>query len=364
MPNLNLTTTTKEERKVKTYLEANASSTLVEKINNGVRIRKDGKTLLNKKTLAGFMKFACDEARKQAVKGAHSACIDDDVVYGWAIHYFEEDSIEGTLYNEDGTEYKKQPGVAAKAPMVKYTPPKPQPKPQLSMFDMLENNDSSGISATQSDDEDDEPTEEESREAEEQLAAEEKAEQQKPTTSPVYQKYLDVQRKYPQAIVAMRLGDFYEVFGDNAKLLADELPLTLTGRDCGLESRVPMVGFPYHVSDMYLKKILSHGHNVVLIENDGIRELPSAQTVDPETGEIIGEIPEEEMREFDGDIEEAIPTVSGLLKGYSEEPKTDEKLEQDISAVIDDEDGFDVTAFDAEAVAVLSEMFGDEIELR
>ena len=364
MPKLNLTASTKEEQKVKAYLEANASEVLAEKINNGVRVQKDGKTLINKKTLAGFLKFACDEARKQAEKGANSACIDDDVVYGWAVHYFEEDSIEGTLFNEDGTEYKKQPSVAAKVPAVKYSPPKPQPKPQLSMFDMLENNDSSGISATQSDEEDDEPTEEEVREAEEQLAAEEKAEQQKPTTSPVYQKYLDVQRKCPQAIVAMRLGDFYEVFGDNAKLLADELPLTLTGRDCGLESRVPMVGFPYHASDMYLKKILSNGHNVVLIENDGIRELPSAQTVDPETGEIIGEIPEEEMREFDGDIDEAIPTVSGLLKGYSEEPKTDEKLEQDMFALIDDEDDFDVTAFDAEAVAVLSEMFGNEITLR
>ena len=361
MPKLNLTATTKEEQKVKAYLEANASSTLAGKINNGVRIQKDGKTLLNKKTLAGFMKFACDEAKKQTEKGAQSACIDDDVVYGWAVHYFEEDSIEGTLYNEDGTEYKKQPVVAAKAPAGKCTLPKPQPKPQLSMFDMFENTNSLGISAVQSDDE---PTDEEIREAEEQLAAEEKTEQLKPTVSPVYQKYLDVQNKYPQAIIAMRLGDFYEVFGDNAKLLADELPLTLTGRDCGLESRVPMVGFPYHASDMYLKKMLANGHNVVLIENDGIRELPSAQTVDPETGEIIGEIPEEEMREFDGDIDEAIPTVSSLLKGYSGEPKTDEKLEQDISAVIDDEDDFDVTAFDAEAVAVLSEMFGAEIELR
>ena len=353
---LNLDTKTNEERRVKAYLEANASEMLAEKINNGVRIQKDGKTLLNRKTLAGFMKFACDEAKKQAVKGAQSACIDDDVVYGWAVHYFEEDSIEGTLYNEDGTEYKKQPSVAAKAPTVKYTPPKPQPKPQMSMFDLLD--------AKPEEPDEDEPTEEEVREAEEQLAAEEKAEQQKPTTSPVYQKYLDVQRKYPQAIVAMRLGDFYEVFGDNAKLLADELPLTLTGRDCGLESRVPMVGFPYHASDAYFDKIARNGHNIVLIENDGIRKLPSAQTVDPETGEIIGEIPEEEMREFDGDIDEAIPTVSGLLKGYSEEPKTDEKLEQDMFALIDDEDDFDVTAFDAEAVAVLSEMFGDEIELR
>ena len=359
---LNLEATTKEQQKIKAYLEANASDILAEKINNGVRIQKDGKTLLNKKTLAGFMKFACDEAKKQAEKGTQSACIDDDVVYGWAVHYFEEDSIEGTLYNEDGTEYKKQSDVAAKARTVKYTPPKPQPKPQLSMFDMLENTNNSGISAVQSDDED-EPTEEEIREAAEQIAAEEKAERPKPTVSPVYQKYLDVQSKYPQAIIAMRLGDFYEVFGKNAEMLANELLLTLTGRDCGLESRVPMVGFPYHASDAYFKKILGNGHSIVLIENEDIRELPSAQNVDLETGEILSE---EEMREFDGDIDEAILTISGLLSGYTSEQKTDETLAKEIAAVIDDdgEDDFDLSAFDAEAVAILSEIYGDEIDLR
>lgn len=83
---LNLQATTKEERKVKAYLEANASEMLAEKINNGVRIQKDGKMLFNRKTLASFMKFACDEAKKQAEKGASSACIDDSVVYGWAVH--------------------------------------------------------------------------------------------------------------------------------------------------------------------------------------------------------------------------------------------------------------------------------------
>ena len=357
MPQLNLTVATKEEQKVKAYLEANASEVLAEKISSGVRVQKDGKTLLSKKTLAGFMKFACDEAKKQAGKGAQSACIDDPIVYGWAVHYFEEDSIEGTLYNEDGTEYKIQPKSTAKVPMVKPVPPKPQPKPQLSMFDMLANDDSSGISAAQSDN--DEPVGEELQEV-----AEQETEQPKPTVSPVYQNYLDVQSKYPQAVIAMRLGDFYEVFGKNAEILADELPLTLTGRDCGLESRVPMVGFPYHASDTYLKKMLSNGHTVVLIENDGVHELPSMQNVDPETGEILDDLSEEEMREFDGDIDEAIPTVSGLLKDYVGQPNTDEKLTEDISAVIDDEDGFDISAFDAEAVAILSEIFGDEIELR
>ena len=94
------------QEKIKKYLEENASEVLAEKINNGVVIEKDGKKLVNKKNLDGFMRFACDEARKQAAKGANSACVDDAVVYGWAIHYFEEESIEGVLYNEDGTEYK------------------------------------------------------------------------------------------------------------------------------------------------------------------------------------------------------------------------------------------------------------------
>ena len=177
---LNLQATTKEEQKVKAYLEANASEVLAEKINNGVRIQKDGKTLINKKTLAGFMKFACDEAKKQAEKGASSACIDDDTVYGWAVHYFEEDSIEGTLYNEDGTEYKApMPKVTTKVPTVK-PQPKPQPKPQMSMFDLLD----AKPEAPAAEEPDDEPTDEDYAEAAEQLA-EEAALQADPETGEV-----------------------------------------------------------------------------------------------------------------------------------------------------------------------------------
>ena len=354
---LNLQATTKEEQKVKAYLEANASEVLAEKINNGVRIQKDGKTLLNKKTLAGFLKYACDEAKKQAEKGTQSACIDDDTVYGWAVHYFEEDSIEGTLYNEDGTEYKA-PMPKTKPVPTKPMPPMPKPKPQLSIFDMV----SANKPADEGNEEpDDEPTDEDYAEAAEQFA-EKEAKPPERTVSPMYQKYLDAQGKYPHAVVAMRLGDFYEVFGKSAEILANELPLILTGRDCGLESRVPMIGFPYHASDVYFGKILSNGHTLVVMENDDeVRELSAEQNVDLETGEILSE---EEMREFDGDIDETIPTVSGLLKDYNGQPKTDERLAKDISAVIDDEDDFDLSTFDAEAVAILSELFGDEIELR
>lgn len=323
---LELQATTKEERLIKAYLEANASETLAGKINNGVRIQKDGKTLVSKKTLAGFMKFACDEAKKQAEKGANSACIESDTIFGWAVHYFEEDGIEGTLYNTDGTEYKIQPSVTPKAPAVKYSPPKPQPKPQLSMFDLLD------AKSEEAEEPVEQPDGEPQEEAEQTIK-----EPLKPqaSVSPVYRKYLDVQKKYPQAVIAMRLGDFYEVFGDNAKLLAEELPLTLTGRDCGLEERIPMVGFPYHASDMYFEKVLQNGHTVVVLEDGNVRELPAEQNVDLETGEILSE---EEMRAFDGDIEE--PDLT------------------------DDEPEFDLSAFDTEALAVLDEMFRNEITLR
>ena len=107
MPSLNLNATNDSTKRIKEYLEKSASDVLADKINNGVQVEKDGKTLLNKKTLDGFMKYATDEARKLAEKGATYACVDDATVFGWAIHYFEEDSIEEKLYNLDGTEYVK-----------------------------------------------------------------------------------------------------------------------------------------------------------------------------------------------------------------------------------------------------------------
>ena len=146
---LHLIATTTEEKVVKEYLEQTVSEVLADKINNGVPVEKDGKKLISKKTLAGFMKYATEEARKQAAKGATNACLHSDIVFGWAIHYFEEDSIPGTLYNEDGTEYKA-PKPAPKATSKKTvtatatdTPTAPDPKPQpkagqMSMFELFD----------------------------------------------------------------------------------------------------------------------------------------------------------------------------------------------------------------------------------
>lgn len=153
---LSLVATTDVHKKVKEYLEQNVSNELADKINNGVQIEKDGKKLLNKKTLDGFMKYATEEARKTVKQGATSACIEDSVVFGWAIHYFEEESIEEKLYNEDGTEYAKpKPEAKSKKPKKTITPqkeekkeetpkvtptqnpPAPTTEPQMSFFDLM-----------------------------------------------------------------------------------------------------------------------------------------------------------------------------------------------------------------------------------
>ena len=142
---LNLTAKGTERELIKKYLEENTSETLAEKINNGVRIEKDGKILINKKSLDGFMKYATDEAKKLAEKGASAACVRSDVVFGWAIHYFEEESIMGKLYNEDGSEYKAQKPEVKKTTTTSattYTPPvvkKPE-LDQLSLFDFSNDN--------------------------------------------------------------------------------------------------------------------------------------------------------------------------------------------------------------------------------
>ena len=180
---LNLEATTKEQQRIKAYLEENASEILAEKINNGVRIQKDGKMLLNKKTLDGFLKFACDEAKKQAEKGASCACIDDDVVFGWAVHYFEENSIEGILYSEDGAEYRPEK-VVRQSPALSVSFPK-EKAPQMSLFDMLDTGSESkeqkesAVPTTSEADfpaEDEEPTEEERRKILAEAAAEEERE--------------------------------------------------------------------------------------------------------------------------------------------------------------------------------------------
>ncbi len=286
---INLATETKEQEILKAYLEENATEYLAEKINNGVQIEKNGKQLLSKKTLSGFMKYASDEARKLAEKGANCACVEDEVVFGWAMHYFEEDSIEGKLFNLDGTEYKPAPKkipTSTTPPVVTTPKPKKSDTGQLSLFDSL--------------------TEEEVTTPVESVKTEFTpiAEPKKP--SPMYQQYLDLQRKYPDCILFLRIGDFYEVFADSAVTASRELELTLTSRDCGLEKRVPMCGIPYHATDNYFKKLLDKGFKIAVAENsEEVEILPSEEEIE--------ELTEEEMQQFYGDINEPIMDDEGEI---------------------------------------------------
>ena len=309
---LNLTATTTEEKVLKEYLEQTVSEILANKINNGVPVEKDGKKLISKKTLAGFMKYATDEARKQAAKGATSACLHSDTVFGWAIHYFEEDSIPGTLYNEDGTEYKPpkptpkvtpKPSTTAEAPVV--PAPKPQPKAgQMSMFDLFDESETEAEETTETYkyneaetvvehavEAPESPVEDEEPEVEEVPAVEVK-EPEKPVISPLWTRYQGYQEEYPEAVIAMRVGDFYEIFGESAETVSKPLELTVVSRDFGLSERVPMIGFPYHRADAYIEKLRAFTDVVVVESETEKRLLPKYQPiegfeVDTTTGEII-----------------------------------------------------------------------------
>ena len=357
---LNLTAKSRAQELILAYLQENASEILAEKINNGTPITKDCKQLVNKKTLDGFMAFANSEARKLVEKGANSACVEDSVVYGWAIHYFEEDSIEGTLYHLDGMEYKPpKPVVKTATPKM---PVKVEPKQQQgSLFDML-SAPTSTIAERADDQEPVENTDEDDEEPTEEELAEAMEEQEQITPTPLppvqhrpsewYQHYLSVKEKYKDCILLYRFGDFYEMFGDDARTCADILNLTLTGRDCGLAERVLMSGIPFHATDVYIAKLINGGYKVAVAERlDGTVQGKVYEPqnddlqVDEETGEVLSA---EEMRKFDGDIEE---------------PKTP-VMQND---KLDDEDelpDFGPKAFDPEALCVLDELFGKTMILR
>ena len=70
--------------------------------------------------------------------------------------------------------------------------------------------------------------------------------------SPMMTHYIELKDKYPDTIIFYRLGDFYEMFFEDAELISHELELTLTGRNAGLEERVPMCGVPHHAVDIYI----------------------------------------------------------------------------------------------------------------
>ena len=84
--------------------------------------------------------------------------------------------------------------------------------------------------------------------------------------SPMMQEYCKTKEEYKDCILFYRLGDFYEMFFDDALLVSKELELTLTGKDCGLEERAPMCGIPFHAADTYINRLIERGHKVAICE--------------------------------------------------------------------------------------------------
>lgn len=108
--------------------------------------------------------------------------------------------------------------------------------------------------------------------------------------SPMMKQYIDIKKRYKGHILFFRLGDFYEMFFDDAIVVSKALELTLTGRDCGLEERAPMCGVPYHSSEMYIKKLIEMGYKVAICEqitdpseSKGIVERDVVRVVTPGT---------------------------------------------------------------------------------
>lgn len=345
MIKLNLTAENDCQQAIKDYLEQNVSTALAEKINNGVNVEKDGKSLVNKKTLSQFWNYATKKAQEMK-----TGYVKNETVYGWAIHYFEESDIIGSLYNEDGSEYtppkpEYKPIQHIPAPTVPAKPTPPKPK-QFNLFDMLteekkeepveelDNDNDSEVETPapeEIDDGDDEPTELEVDLETGEILNSKPAIAYKPNS--LYQRYLDVEKQYPHAVVAYRLGDFYEVFGDNAIVIARELELTLTGRDCGLADRVPMIGFPYHASDNYFRKIRAR-HKLVIME-DG------------------------ETQVFDRETPKPVPAPPPVLKEPEPAPISEDEVDDDLEDLRKQ-----TKHIDKDALCVLLELFNYELDVQ
>jgi len=104
-------------------------------------------------------------------------------------------------------------------------------------------------------------------------------------TTPMRRQYLRIKKQYPDTIVLFRLGDFYETFDDDAKLVAQVCDIVLTSRPVGKNQRVPLAGVPYHSVEGYVAKLLQAGHKVAIVEQIG--DVPARGLVDREVVRVI-----------------------------------------------------------------------------
>ena len=84
--------------------------------------------------------------------------------------------------------------------------------------------------------------------------------------TPLQQQYQRIEKQFPDTIVMFRLGDFYETFNDDAKIVSAVCDIVLTGREMGTGNRVPLAGVPYHAIENYVAKLIGAGHKVAIVE--------------------------------------------------------------------------------------------------
>lgn len=149
-----------------------------------------------------------------------------------------------------------------------------------------------------------------------------------PQVTPYYKDYLDAQKKYPDSIIMIRLGDFYEMMGECAKIASEQLDLTLTGRNVGLPERVPMCGIPYHATDKYIEKLLKK-YSVVVVEGEEEPKYIRSYAETLEQSEKAGidyDESEDEEEDFDSaDDEQDMPTEQDSIRPQ-EKPKQQKRI--------------------------------------
>ena len=185
------------------------------------------------------------------------------------------------------------------------------------------------------------------------------AQEEKTTVLPYYAEYLRVQKANPDSIVVYRLGDFYEVMGEKAEQAATILDLTLTGRNVGLDERIPMCGFPYHVADRYFGK-LTESVSVVVVEPDAepfkilsrdeARKTSELEELSPEeSAELDSIFSEQEEAEEQPDYVGEIDTRFPIDDDYGDEDEpTDEEIEEAFEAAEEEESDEETEDYDYE----------------
>ena len=155
------------------------------------------------------------------------------------------------------------------------------------------------------------------------------AQEEKASVSPFYEKYSELQKSNPDSIIVYRLGDFYEVMGEKAEQAATILDLTLTGRYVGLDERIPMCGFPYHVADTYLEKLIEKT-SVIVVEPDAepFKILSRAEAGVEHT---LVEVTKEESEEFERAFAEK-KSDEQSESGIEDDEPTDEEIEEAFAA--------------------------------